>query len=99
MGACDFMFSRKGTDVNKLFNEAREQAQYEHGHGGYSGTVAEKDSVEVRRANQPVLPKKDAMVLAGADIEENDKWGPAFAMPFGENGKIEGYIFYGFASE
>ena len=99
MGAAEFMFARKGTDVQSLFAEARKQAAYEHGHNGYSGTIAEKDSVEVRRKNQPVLSKKETIALANADVEENDKWGPAFAMAYGEGGKVEGYIFYGFASE
>ena len=34
-------------DVRTAFAAAREQAQYDYGHAGYTGTIAEKDSVVV----------------------------------------------------
>ena len=42
MGASDFCNSWAGTDADEAFNEAREAAAWEHGHGGYTGTLAEK---------------------------------------------------------
>ena len=44
MGAEVFYNSIKGTDANKAFIAAHEDACYEHGHGGYSGTLAEKNN-------------------------------------------------------
>ena len=36
-----------GADVDTAFHAAREQAAYEYGHGGYTGSMAEKDSYAV----------------------------------------------------
>lgn len=52
MGACDFHTTvAKTTEIqtaSAAFDQAVSQAQWEHGHGGYSGTIAEKHSfVEV----------------------------------------------------
>ena len=44
MGGCSFETFGKGETVDEAFAEARERAQYNHGHGGYSGTIAEKQS-------------------------------------------------------
>lgn len=43
MGACNYYNDIKtDKDVGAAFAEVVEQAEYEHGHGGYSGTIAEK---------------------------------------------------------
>ncbi len=42
MGGCDFFTVAEGRDAKEAFSAAVEQAQYMHGHGGYSGTIAEK---------------------------------------------------------
>jgi len=42
MGAEVFYNRVKGTSASKAFNEERENACYEYGHGGYTGTIAEK---------------------------------------------------------
>ena len=42
MGATDFSQDASGKSAKEAFSRAVEQAQYEHGHGGYSGTIAEK---------------------------------------------------------
>lgn len=47
MGACDFAAAAHGKTAREAFARAVERAQWEHGHGGYTGTVAEKhDFVE-----------------------------------------------------
>lgn len=43
MGAQHFTTPSKGHDVEDAFLTARSWAQYMHGHGGYTGTIAEKD--------------------------------------------------------
>jgi hypothetical protein len=99
MGGCDFMFKVNGNDLNKAFSEAVDQAAWEHGHGGYSGTIAEKPSVELRK-KEPML-MGDADVFAEEDIENNDKWGSAFAIPLCaslEDKTIIGFLLYGIVS-
>ena len=44
MGAKDFMTSAYGVSANAAFRSAVEAAQHENGHGGYTGTIAEKHS-------------------------------------------------------
>lgn len=43
MGATDFKHISAGKDVADAFINARREALHWHGHGGYSGTIAEKD--------------------------------------------------------
>ena len=50
MGATDYMNVGKGKSAREVFDRLTEQAKWEHGHGGYTGTIAEKDSyVEFKR--------------------------------------------------
>lgn len=101
MGAAEFRTLGKGTDANDAFYKVREAAAWEHGHGGYTGTIAEKDEFLMR--SEKVMTYNEADVFAQADLENNDKWGPAFALrvvdvdPQGE--KFDGYMFYGWASQ
>jgi hypothetical protein len=98
MGGQDFMFSVSGSDLKKVHAESVARAQYEYGHRGYTGTIAEKPEVELRANGKLFAGIFEAERFAEDDIEENDKWGPAFAVAFGANGKIEGYVLYGIAS-
>jgi hypothetical protein len=43
MGASEFETTAKGKTADKAFKVATEGARYEYGHGGYTGTIAEKD--------------------------------------------------------
>jgi hypothetical protein len=43
MGAATFETYRDGADVSAAFRNAVEEAGWEYGHGGYTGTIAEKD--------------------------------------------------------
>ena len=42
MGATDFTTIAVGKTAQKAFQEAQEAARYNHGHAGYTGTIAEK---------------------------------------------------------
>ena len=44
MGATNYVTISKGEDAKDAFSSARDKAQWDHGHGGYTGTIAEKDS-------------------------------------------------------
>jgi hypothetical protein len=42
MGACDFVQEGIGKDAKDAFWKAQDEAAYLYGHGGYSGSLAEK---------------------------------------------------------
>lgn len=44
MGAATFSTYGFGANVGEAFHRAQEYAAWEHGHGGYTGTIAEKPS-------------------------------------------------------
>ena len=44
MGATNYITVSKGKNAKEAFESAHEKAQWEHGHGGYTGTIAEKGS-------------------------------------------------------
>ena len=45
MGASEYMNIAQGKTAKEAFDKLVAQAQWEHGHGGYSGTIAEKRSI------------------------------------------------------
>lgn len=49
MGATDFMTTGEGKTAQDAFDSAVKSAEWEHGHGGYTGTIAEKDSFKMAR--------------------------------------------------
>ncbi|GAA2617275.1 hypothetical protein [Paractinoplanes durhamensis] len=83
MGADTFTHYQAGADAETAFVQARKEALHQHGHGGYSGTLAEKDTFLVI-TDQP-MSAQAAKALAGELIERNDpriedKRGPAGAI-------------------
>lgn len=96
MGAATFVTRAKGKTATEAFHNAVSQAQYDHGHAGYSGTIAEKNSfVQI-----PLPPGRDPREYAWELIEKNDKriddkWGPAGYFKTGE----DEFMFFGWASE
>lgn len=44
MGAEQFEVTYRAVSANQAFLKARKDAQYDYGHSGYTGTIAEKDS-------------------------------------------------------
>ena len=104
MGAQEFFSTATGKDAGDAFKRCVEEAQYEHGHGGYGGTIAEKS--EFRLAADKPLPKKEALALAEIHISDhmspfNDKWGPAGCIEI-EGPKPRGdeprrFLFFGWA--
>lgn len=97
MGADEFTVGAKGKTAKEAFNTAVSEARYESGHGGYSGTIAEKDSF-VFLGTRP--NKKEAYAYAQTLMEDidsriEDKWGPAGCVA------VEGtdfFLFFGWAS-
>lgn len=95
MGACEFFTTEKAPDARKAFSAARERAQYDHGHSGYTGTIAEKHEFvlfSVPEGQDPIAYAND--LLDRNDSRVSDKWGPAGCVKL-EEGK---YLFFGWAS-
>ena len=101
MGGCDFKtYMESSSGARDAFNKAVERAMWEHGHGGYTGTIAEKHGYVML-----TVPKGESVEdFIDRKIEENDKWGPAFCIelkeclnPEGKVGK-RAFVFFGIAS-
>ena len=79
MGGAWFAEASTGKTAREAFDNAVEEAQYEHGHGGYTGTIAEKTRFVMVGT---VATLKEAYELADKlcdddDARVSDKWGPA----------------------
>lgn len=95
MGACDFYHTARGKDAREAFSNAREEAFYDHGHSGYTGTIAEKNNFVMVSVPEGYDPMAYADRLIGEDNSVvSDKWGPAGCIKI-EEGK---YLFFGWAS-
>ena len=66
MGAETFCVTIKGASAEAAFAEAVRQAQYDHGHSGYSGTIAEKRDFVIVPLPDGLSPT-EAVDLAGSD--------------------------------
>lgn len=58
MGATTFQTYGFGKDLQDAFRQAREDAAWEYGHGGYTGTIAEKPSAVLFALPPRVKPQK-----------------------------------------
>lgn len=89
--------AQASVNLQESFDRAVEAAQWEHGHRGYTGTLAEKSEVVLIQAEP--LDVEAASTLAEQLIEDgderiDDKWGPAGAIPLIDGG----WLFFGWAS-
>lgn len=95
MGANVFFKVSSGKNANEAFNNAVQQAQYDYGHRGYSGSIAEKRSFVVIQPPEGEKPREFAdKLIDGCDPRVDDKWGPAGCIPMGE----DKFLFFGWAS-
>lgn len=95
MGACDFYQNAKGKTAQEAFLNAVYDARYEYGHGGYTGTIAEKTSFKMEKLPEGVDPMDHAYACMSDDNHFcQDKWGPAACIDLG-NGE---FLFFGSAS-
>jgi len=82
MGADWFTCEAPGKDVTEAFTAAVRDAEFEHGHGGYTGTIAEKVTYTV--IDRVMRTEEDALQFAESLIDDErvgDKWGPCGALP------------------
>ena len=102
MGAEYFCEVGKGKTVKEAFNRLVEEARYESGHGGYTGTIAEKS--DYKSASSKVFEnRQEAMDFAEKKSEDgnhwsDDKWGPAAYVSFKNDKGEVCYLFFGWAS-
>ena len=93
--------------VGEAFRACVDNARYEHGHGGYTGTIAEKSSfglvefrVNGKLATYAQARDEADRLIRSAEAPYDDKWGPAGAIPYRKKGgrKVAGWVFFGRAS-
>lgn len=79
MGAEQFVVKVQAANADLAFKLATDQARYDHGHAGYTGTIAEKDSfVMLEPCPDVIKPAEYAELLFDReDPRIDDKWGPA----------------------
>lgn len=110
MGAEQFTVIREGDTANAAFLEARDDAAWDHGHGGYTGTIAEKDGFTLFHPAPGFNPEEVMDDIARGDFDAvekalgsraqeaidtfDNKWGDAVCIPLGENR----FFFGGWAS-
>jgi hypothetical protein len=97
MGACTFTTFGEGEDLQKVFTQLKKEAQYEHGRGGYTGTIAEKPGAELRQPLK-IFTREEALDFARKDSDSNDKYGNAYAIAV-QDANFVGFLFYGWAAE
>jgi hypothetical protein len=103
MGGSTFYVVKSGKTAKEAFNAAVTEAQHESGHGGYSGTIAEKNSftmIELPKGADPLAESE--RLIDEADPRVDDKWGPAGCFDLGPSTKTPGlnrYVFFGWASD
>lgn len=96
MGGMTFFNEGKGSSPGNVFRELVEDALYDYGHAGYTGTIGEKDQyvmIELPDGYSDPRAYADKLIEEG-DPRVDDKWGPAGCIKTGE----DEYLFFGWAS-
>jgi hypothetical protein len=95
MGAYEFYTIGTGKTAQQAFNEAKKKAGYESGHGGYTGTIIEKDDFITIKCPKNKKPDDFAYeLMENGDSRIDDKWGSAGCIKFDD----DKYLFFGWAS-
>jgi hypothetical protein len=95
MGAMTFWHKARGKTALEAFRSAVEEAEYDYGHSGYTGTIAEKNEFTLIPVPSNMDPEEYAQELMDLDDERiSDKWGPAGCVDLGK----DQYLFFGWAS-
>lgn len=99
MGGCTFEDVAFGKTCQDAFSRCVDEARYNYGHAGYTGTIAEKDQfvefkcpprVKVRTMHDwaagwdgPGDDSKHADLASSMQQVYDQKWGPAVAIKYG----------------
>ncbi len=87
-GASDFGVSIDIPDVRRAYEVAVKEALREHGERSYNGTISTTSGYRIRR-NEPFTNKQDLNDFVNQDIDNAEKWGPAFAVPYTNTKKLK----------
>jgi hypothetical protein len=86
MGATEFAIDNIGKTVGEAYNKQVDSDHYEHGHSGYTGTLAEKDGYVL--INRPPRIRADRLMKFIIDAEQwmfwletDEKYRHAYAKP------------------
>jgi hypothetical protein len=94
MGSETFYVRVKNRSAQRAFNEAVKTAQHKFGHGGYTGTIAEKTSFVLLKVPANTTLRDYIDELWDSDNSPiADKWGPAGCIKDGDE-----WVFFGWAS-
>ena len=100
MGARDFFHEAEGHTPKEAFIKARDEAAYDYGHAGYTGTIAEKGSFVMIKVPKGKDPQDYAQELVDkCDHRIDNKWGPAGCILLEEGEENNRYLFFGYASD
>jgi hypothetical protein len=106
MGGCTFSTFGRGKTARDAFEQTVAEARFTYGHGGYTGTIAEKTKFTLIPKPAEIRDIQDRKELCRAAneyarhlIDECDPrvdhtWGPAGCIDLGEGE----YLFFGWAS-
>ena len=101
MGAQVFFRTSSGKTAREAFDEAVRRACHEHGHSGYTGSMAEKEGfVMIPLPHGEEAPSFANRLIDDDDERIDDKWGPAGCIQFdvdSETGRKQ-FLFFGWAS-
>lgn len=100
----------KTTPLNTVFHDALQAARHEYGHGGYTGSLAEKNSCtlictvatreQAERVVNDLMAGWSDTILYREEVSQiaDDKYGPAGVIRYTASATEFGYIFFGYAS-
>ena len=77
MGAVNFECEARGKTVSDAYSTAVEDARYWHGHGGYTGTIAEKHGFTEYIVPDGKAADVIALLVNASDADWDDKCKPA----------------------
>ena len=100
MGAEPFQTIADGKTADAAFDAAVSTALHYHGHGGYTGTIAEKSEFEMVSVAQMTHGEAYALatrLINDGDPRIDDKNGPAGCIPLG-TGEFGEFLFFGWAA-
>lgn len=100
MGGNTFTNVVNDTDIKRAFRDITQSARHERGHGGYTGTIAEKSEYTIIESTPMSLDAAYDRANRLIDMNDeriDDKWGPAGAIRV-RDAKVDGWLFFGWAS-
>lgn len=99
MGACNFITFGEGQTAQKAFGRLVAEAEWEHGHDPYNGTIS---TTRLKRGSVQVAEEwSETAREAAIGVAEADDWGEKWesrAIDCGSYGDGRMWAFYGWAS-